>query len=146
MRIKELSSDIMPRDGTLVYWETPLSNLCTSILITKGCWSDRKFVLTIQCGHAPGGDEWTCIFKDPVSVRVGERFFETSWNARDCKLPNRKALAPFYEIKSSRERAHYLAWIERIFPNDQELREYLIASEQDEIRVLTNHSPVFEQV
>jgi hypothetical protein len=147
MRLKVLPPEIMPRDGALVYWDTPLSGRYASILITKGSWSDRKFVVSIQCSDKAGhGDEWTCEFKDPVSVRVGEHVLEASWNARDCRLPDGTARAPFYEVRSSKEHAHYEAWIERIFPNDGDLREYLIASEQDEIRVLTNHAPEFRQV
>jgi len=147
MKLKTMPPEIMPRDGSLVYWETSLSEHYKSILITRGSWSDRKFVLNIRCDDAPGHhDEWTCVFHDPISVRIGERFFEASWNAKDCQIPKDNIRAPFYEIKHSKEHAHYEAWIERIFPNDQDLKEYLIASDQDEVRILTNHEPVFQKL
>jgi hypothetical protein len=136
----------MPYGAKLEWWDTPLSAMgYERFSVTRGSWENDRFLVPINCFGAHTAQEtWLCSIANAIWVRViGDEFYEPT-----PALPEGAFRGPFYHLVGSEDSAASEKWLRDTgrLRDDQLLREYLIASMDNQLHFLTVDEPTFERL
>jgi hypothetical protein len=139
----------MRSGGSLEWWETPLWNEgYKSYFITQGSWQNDTFVIPIDCSRDDhrAWERWLCFVKKSIWVRVASNeFYEVAMQSR---LPEGPFRGPFYRILGSDYVSMYEEFLRKtgVMKGGDSLREFWIASMENEIHILSREEPSFEKI
>ena len=140
----------MQASGSLEWWETPLAREnYKHYFVTQGSWQNNTFTVPVDCSRdtTVGWDRWLCAITRSVWVRV---IADEAWGVwlESLQRPEGAVRSPFYRVVGSDHAAMYEKYLRGVgrLKADDLLREYLIASMENEIHILSFDEPSFSQI